>query len=59
MSVQTQYDEKRDELRDKLEECVTLAKELVVGEHIPGYHDMRSTYAVEVYTAVQNARDMV
>lgn len=59
MSVQTGYDDKRDELKNKLDECVTLAKELVAGERIPGYHEIRSTYAADVYIAVRNARNMV
>ena len=59
MGVHTAYDEKRDELREKLKECVLLAKELVIGEDIWGYDQMRPDYAMGVYMAVKNARDKV
>ena len=59
MGVHTSYDEKRDELRDMLNECLKLAKELVVGEDIWGYDEMRDGYALDVYQAVKKARDEV
>lgn len=59
MGVQTDYDDKRDELRERLNECVLLAKELFVGEDIWGYDQMPDDYAMKVYMAVKNARDKV
>ncbi|MDD4000582.1 MAG: hypothetical protein PHX62_06795 [Bacilli bacterium] len=58
MSVRTTYDEKRDELRDQLAECLKLAKELL-DEDIWGYDEMRSDYAIDVYKAVKTARDII
>ena len=55
MSINTTYDEKRDELRDNLKECLSQAKELVVGEDIWGYDHMKEGYAIEVYMAIKNA----
>lgn len=59
MGVQTDYDDKRDELRERLNECVMLAKELLAGEDIWGYDQMPDDYAMKVYMAVKNARDKV
>lgn len=59
MSVQTSYDDMRDELRNELNKCLRLAKELVVGEDIYGYDDMRDGYAMDVYIKVKDARDTV
>ncbi|EPC8411080.1 hypothetical protein CN553_12015 [Bacillus cereus] len=59
MGVQTTYDEMRDRLRDELNDCLRLAKELMVGEDIWGYEDMREDYAVDVYQAIKKARDTV
>lgn len=42
-----------------LNECLKLAKELVVGEDIWGYDEMRDGYALDVYQAVKKARDEV
>lgn len=58
MSVQTEYDFLRDELRDKLSECVKLAVKLTTSEE-DGYDSMRKDYAIDVYVAVRNARDIV
>ncbi|HFK1435078.1 TPA: hypothetical protein ACGXNJ_005232 [Bacillus cereus] len=59
MGVQTTYDEMRDRLRDELNDCLRLAKELMVGEDIWGYEDMREDYAVDVYQAIKKARNTV
>ena len=59
MSVYTTYDFKRDELRDKLNECLRQAKELLMGEDIWGYEDMKEGYAEELYLLVKKARDSV
>lgn len=59
MGVHTTYDEMRDRLRDELNDCLRLAKELMVGEDIWGYEDMREDYAVDVYQAIKKARDKV
>lgn len=59
MSVQTSYDDMRDELREELNKCLKLAKELVVGEDIWGYNDMREDYAMNVYLKIKETRNMV
>ncbi|MCY9738178.1 hypothetical protein M5X17_31285 [Paenibacillus alvei] len=58
MGVYTTYDEKRDELKAKLNECVRLARELL-DEDIWGYDEMKDDYAIDVYAAVKKARDKV
>jgi hypothetical protein len=59
MGVYTTYDEKRDALKDKLKECLSLAKELVVGEDIWGYEDMKEGYAMDIYVAIKKAIDEI
>jgi len=58
MSVRTTYDEKRDELKDLLRECLTLARELL-DENIWGYEEMKEDYATDLYVAVKKAKDLV
>jgi len=58
MSVRTTYDEKRDELKDLLMECLTLAREML-DENIWGYEEMKSDYATDLYVAVKKAKDLV
>jgi hypothetical protein len=58
MGVYTTYDEKRDELRDQLAECLELARKLLK-EDIWGYDEMREGYAFDVYKAVKDAKDSV
>lgn len=59
MGVYTSYDERRDRLRDNLNDCLREAKELVMAEDEWGYEDMKDGYAMEVYQAVKAARDAV
>ena len=59
MSVYTEYDRKRDNLRDELKECLAMAKELVVGEDIWGYGDMPEDYALKVYLSIKDAINKV
>ena len=59
MSVRTTYDDMRDCLRDELDKCLKLAKDLLVGEDIWGYDEMCEDYAIDLYQAVKNARDSV
>ena len=59
MSVYTTYDEKRDELKLELLRCLKLSKELVIGEDIRGYDDVREGYAMEVYLAIKEAIDKI
>lgn len=59
MSVQTSYDDMRDELRNELNDCLKLAKELVVGEDIYGYDHMRNDYAMDIYIKIKEAINMV
>ena len=59
MSVQTEYDDKRDSLREDLNECLKKAKELVVGEDIWGYAQMPEDYAIKVYLEIKRVRDMI
>jgi hypothetical protein len=58
MGVYTDYDQRRDNLREELNECLKLAKELL-DEDIWGYNEMRTDYAIDVYQAVKKARDTV
>jgi len=58
MSVITTYDEMRENLKNKLTECLDLAREML-DEDIWGYKDMKKGYALEVYLAVMRARDSV
>lgn len=58
MSIITTYDEKRDELREALKDCVKMARELL-DEDLWGYDQMKEDYAFYVYTAVKKARDLV
>lgn len=59
MGYRTTYDDKRDELRDTLREALVQAKELVVGEDIWGYDEMREGYAMDVYLAIKKAIETV
>lgn len=58
MSVFTSYDIIRDNLRDKLTECLDIAKNLL-DESVWGYEEMRKDYAIDVYKAIKNVRDEV
>ena len=58
MSVITTYDEMRDRLKDKLTECLSLAREML-NENIWGYDEMKENYSEEIYFAVKKARDNV
>jgi len=58
LSVYTTYDEKRDELKEELTNCLELARKLL-DENIWGYDDMSEDYAIEVYQAVKKARDTI
>lgn len=58
MGVYTDYDEKRDRLKDELNECLKMAKELF-DEDIWGFEQMREGYIIEVYQAIKKARDTV
>lgn len=59
MSVHTDYDAKRDQLRESLNECLDKARELVVGYDIWGYDQMSDDYALNVFLAIKTARDMI
>lgn len=59
MSVQTTYDDMRDYLKDVLDKCLRLVKDLLVGEDIWGHDEMRRDYLIDLYQAVKNARDSV
>jgi len=59
MGYQTPYDKKRDELRDKMKECMDLARELAMGHDIPGFEEMSDDYGMKVYMAIKEARDRV
>lgn len=58
MGVYTTYDEKRDNLREKLDECVRMARELL-DEDMWGYEEMIEDYALDLYQAIKKARKMV
>lgn len=55
MSVYTEYDRLRDELKCDLENCLEKAKELMLGTKIWGYDHMKEDYAEELYFAIKNA----
>lgn len=59
MSIYTDYDRKRDELKDDLRDCLSKAKELVVGEDIWGYDHMEEGYAIGIYSAIKQAIDKI
>lgn len=59
MSVITTYDEKKQALKDKLNECLDMAEELVIGKDVWGYAEMKRGYAIDVYRAIQEAIDKV
>jgi hypothetical protein len=59
MGVYTDYDRKRDELRNMLNECLDLAREMLSDEDIWGYDEMHEDYAVDVFQTVKKARDSV
>ena len=59
MSVRTTYDEKRDELREKLNECLKMVKEDLMDEDVWGYNLMVEDYDIELYCAVKKARDTI
>lgn len=58
MSIHTSYDEIRDDLRNKLTECLEIARNLL-DETIWGYEEMKKDYATDVYVAVKKARDEI
>lgn len=55
MSVQTTYDDMRDELKATLEKALKQAKELVIREDVWGFDEMKENYAMDVYKAVRDA----
>jgi len=59
MSVITTYDNMRDELKSTLEKALKQSKELVMGDDIWGYDEMRDGYAMELYTKIKSAIDAV
>lgn len=56
--VHTQYDETRYEVREKLTECLDKARALL-NENALGYNEMKPNYAIDLYVAIKNVRDMV
>lgn len=58
MAVVTTYDERRQELRNALTDCLDKAKDML-DEKVWGYEEMREDYALDVYVAVKKARDAV
>lgn len=54
MSVYTEYDRLRDELKIELGHCLEKAKELMLGTDIWGYDHMKEDYAEELYFAIKN-----
>lgn len=58
MSVYTDYDEKRDDLRESLEECLEKARGLL-DKNVWGYTEMRKDYSLDVYLAVKKALEIV
>lgn len=59
MSIYTDYDRKRDELKDDLRDCLSKAKELVVEKDIWGYDHMEEGYAIGIYSAIKQAIDKI
>ena len=58
MSVYTDYDEKRDGLRERLEECLEKAR-VLLDKNICGYKEIRKDYGLDVYLAVKKALEIV
>lgn len=58
MGVYTDYDEKRDRLREHLNDCLEQARELL-DTNIWGYDEMRIDYAIDVYMAIKNVVDEI
>lgn len=58
MGVYTDYDVRRDYLRNELNYCLELAKELL-DETIWGFDEMREDYAIDVIQAIKKARNAV
>lgn len=58
MGVYTDYDEKRDELKSRLSECIDLSRELL-DENTWGYTSFSENYALELYIAIKKVRDSV
>lgn len=58
MSIQTTYDNMRDELRNKLVECLELSREML-NENIWGYDELSKDYALNIYSAIKKVKDEV
>lgn len=59
MSVITRYDDMREDLKSELKQSLRKAKELVMGEDIWGYDEMRDGYAMEVYLKLKEVIDII
>jgi hypothetical protein len=59
MGVYTEYDRKRDELKDMLNDCIKFTEEELMTEKNWGHDEMRSNYASDVYKAIKDAIESV
>jgi hypothetical protein len=59
VSVHTEYDEKRDFLRDMVNDCIEYARQNLLDTSVWGYNEMRSGYELEVYKKLIEARDAI
>ena len=59
MSVPTTYEEKRNELKAKLKECLKISETLVMSKDVFGHAEMRRGYAIDVYQTIQKAIEIV
>ena len=59
MSVPTTYEDARQALKDKLEECLKISENLVMSKDVFGHAEMRRGYAIDVYQTIQKAIETV
>ena len=59
MSVPTTYEEKRNELKEKLEECLKISENLVMSKDAFGYAERRRGYAIDVYQSIHQTIETI
>lgn len=55
----TEYDERRNVLREMLKEARQYARQYILDSDICGFDDMKQGYATEVYKTISDAYDAV
>jgi hypothetical protein len=59
MGVHTDYDRKRDELRDTLTECLEFVENELMTEKHWGFDEMKAGYAEDIHKVIKEALDRV